>query len=746
MPRSASPPRRSRHEDEDRHSRHRSSRHYDDDADRARSSKSSRRHDDYDDDDRHASSWKRHRDDDRRERSSRRDRDDDRGDRKSSSHRHHHRDRDRKRSYDSDEEEERRRRRKDRKSRHRDETSQERRDRKAAKRSAHDQSEALERANVADMLMYSTGGGDNDFNDSDLSREFKWGKKQEKEKKMGLTPEEAARRDAERRREAQEEIARLNASRKQREAEQKIREEEEQQMARLAESAAMSEWVAKEDDFHLEQSRRRAAIRIRENRAKPIDLLAMNLRWADGDRIKAKRLDGLGVAAEEDEDDDEAGLEIDLEEPYEIFESLTLQDTEELYGDIQMYLELDKDERNLDFWRSMIIVCDDKLADLREAEQQGEDGDAGRPRMDPTIKANMNRMLAEKSYEDLKALQGQVRAKLRSDEAIDVEYWEGLLRQIVVWRAKAKLRDLHEVVLENRLEYLRRKQRHEAERQQEELVAQLGEEGRDYIEEADEAMQEEVAAAGPSSATAVASSSAWDPEEMEPRALDESRLNYDDRHLPVQTWDTLRADLIAARRKVLGASFVPRARPTNASGATSAEDAAEALFAQEAAKGIDVNESAFDDEAGLAPGQTMRGGGGRSAADEQTYDWEDKYRPRKPRYFNRVHTGFEWNKYNQTHYDSDNPPPKVVQGYKFNIFYPDLIDKSKAPTYRIIKEEGGGDETVILKFEAGAPYEDIAFRIVNRPWQYSHKRGFKSSFDRGVLQLYFNFQRNFYRK
>ena len=46
---------------------------------------------------------------------------------------------------------------------------------------------------------------------------------------------------------------------------------------------------------------------------------------------------------------------------------------------------------------------------------------------------------------------------------------------------------------------------------------------------------------------------------------------------------------------------------------------------------------------------------------EQSYDWSDKYRPRKPRYFNRVHTGFEWNKYNQTHYDFDNPPPKIVQ-------------------------------------------------------------------------------------
>jgi hypothetical protein len=49
------------------------------------------------------------------------------------------------------------------------------------------------------------------------------------------------------------------------------------------------------------------------------------------------------------------------------------------------------------------------------------------------------------------------------------------------------------------------------------------------------------------------------------------------------------------------------------------------------------------------------------------YNWEDKYRPRKPRYFNRVHTGYEWNKYNQTHYDTDNPPPKVVQGYKVSL-------------------------------------------------------------------------------
>ena len=50
--------------------------------------------------------------------------------------------------------------------------------------------------------------------------------------------------------------------------------------------------------------------------------------------------------------------------------------------------------------------------------------------------------------------------------------------------------------------------------------------------------------------------------------------------------------------------------------------------------------------------------------------WHERYKPRKPKYFNRVHTGYEWNKYNQTHYDHDNPPPKMVQGYKFNVFFP----------------------------------------------------------------------------
>ena len=113
-----------------------------------------------------------------------------------------------------------------------------------------------------------------------------------------------------------------------------------------------------------------------------------------------------------------------------------------------------------------------------------------------------------------------------------------------------------------------------------------------------------------------------------------------------------------------------------------------------------------------------------------------------------------------------------MQGYKFNIFYPDLLyvsslitpasycclsrdlvfrsefrtasqadtdgsDKTKAPEYHV-KDIPGDLDTQIIVFTAGPPYEDIAFRIVRRPWEYSHKKGFKCVFDRGVLQCEFS--------
>jgi hypothetical protein len=57
----------------------------------------------------------------------------------------------------------------------------------------------------------------------------------------------------------------------------------------------------------LEQAKKRAEIRIREARAKPIDILAMNMRLAN----------------EADKVEEEVDLEVDLDEPYTIFDVST---------------------------------------------------------------------------------------------------------------------------------------------------------------------------------------------------------------------------------------------------------------------------------------------------------------------------------------------------------------------------------------------------------------------------------------
>ncbi|KAL3790297.1 hypothetical protein HJC23_002923 [Cyclotella cryptica] len=165
---------------------------------------------------------------------------------------------------------------------------------------------------------------------------------------------------------------------------------------------------------------------------------------------------------------------------------------------------------------------------------------------------------------------------------------------------------------------------------------------------------------------------------------------------------------------------------------SSAEQASALPYGVEPDFGNLEEELGLDDEIDLHTSQT------------HPYAWQDKYRPRKPRYFNRVKTGYDWNAYNKTHYDHDNPPPKIVQGYKFNIFYPDLIDKTKTPQYFL--ERADTDDFCILRFSAGPPYEDVAFKIINRQWNKSRKRGFRCTFERGVLSLYFNFQSHWYRR
>lgn len=81
----------------------------------------------------------------------------------------------------------------------------------------------------------------------------------------------------------------------------------------------------------------------------------------------------------------------------------------------------------------------------------------------------------------------------------------------------------------------------------------------------------------------------------------------------------------------------------------------------------------------------------------------------------------------------------------FVLHAPQLIDKQKTPDYTItpIPSEPG---FAIIRFVAGAPYEDIAFKVVDKPWEMGHKRGFRCHFSHNILQVWFHFRRERYRR
>ncbi|KAJ4412115.1 hypothetical protein N0V82_008826 [Gnomoniopsis sp. IMI 355080] len=429
-------------------------------------------------------------------------------------------------------------------------------------------------------------------------------------------------------------------------------------------------FTAEEDKFVLKQSKKKADIRVREGRARPIDYLAFNLRYIDPDR------DVL--------DDDDDDVRIDVPSPERILQGLKEKDLKELEADISSFNTLESSQRNREYWKALLTLCKDKHQKLLGLDHEG--------RAVTTVSSEIDKILGPKTFEQLEGLEKQIKNKLQSDDQIDTDYWEQLLKNLLVYKAKARLRKICDAIKESRLDELRRMDPAKA----------------DVLESQDGAVP------GPSSI-----------------ATDASQLPTKRVTAPAATPSENTMPPPGTARFAL-------------TGAQDFSQATRALYEREVARGISENEEIFTAEEAVPSGAAPK--------------WADKYRPRKPQYFNRVQMGYEWNKYNQTHYDHDNPPPKVVQGYKFNVFYPDLIDKTKAPTFKIIREGGrrrgesfapaGEEDTCLIRFIAGPPYEDIAFRIVDREWDYSAKkdRGFKSSFDKGILQLHFQFKKIYYRK
>ena len=454
----------------------------------------------------------------------------------------------------------------------------------------------------------------NPFGDTNLTNRFVWHKKVEQEGDKNGSKKK-------KKRDIQDELEKAKKRREEREREKQLWEEEMARLDRERNKTQWDDWENKEMNFHLQQAKKRSEIRIKEGRAKAIDWI---YQWIM-----------LGYSVDK-ENENENQLTNPVYNPCYLLETISVDELKELKEDIDQILSAQSTLN--DAYEILLIICENeivKFSNMAAGQNSIKD-------------LNIDKILSGKSSDELDKLKVESEQILLRGGAVDVAFWEALLKELTVYRAKAKVNEIHKEIMEIRAKLL---ENHKVQQVQQ-IIEEKQEMQRKYHEEQESKVKKE-------------------------------------------------------------------------SGDYTAEDI---MLKREFDRGFAQNEELFESEVNL---QNL------------TYSWHDQHRPRKPKYFNRIKTGYEWNKYNQTHYDYDNPPPKIVQGYKFNIFYPDLIDPTKSPTFSL---EKSSDDSTVIHFHAGPPYEDIAFRIVNREWELSHKKGYRCIFDKGVLQLWFNFKRYRYRR
>ncbi|XP_064185904.1 splicing factor Cactin [Anguilla rostrata] len=604
------------------------------------------------------------------------------------------------------------------------ETPEEKRARRLAKKEAKERKKREKMGWSEEYMGYTNA--DNPFGDNNLLGTFKWQKALEKKGIGHLGEKDLKERNKRIQEENRRELQKVKQLRLEREREKAMREQELEMLQREKEAEHFKTWAEQEDNFHLHQAKLRSKIRIRDGRAKPIDLLAKY------------------ISAEDDD------LAVEMHEPYTFLNGLTVTDMDDLLEDIKVcasvrvcvcpiYQSISHRSRDCDLPFTM-----NGAASLPGDRREG---------INTSVSTDVQTVFKGKTYSQLQAMHLSIETKIRAGGSnLDIGYWESLLQQVRVYMARARLRERHQDVLRQKLYKLKQEQGVESEPlfpiikeepeaeepvtaaeeadaeeagpsssspggaaqgQKEEGEGGKGEEG-EKGEDEEEGGEAEGAEAVLTEEDLIQQSQAeYDSGRYSPRLLLPSDLPLDTHTIDPEE-DRTRVHLARRQMQVTG----------------DASESAEDAFVRRAREGMGGDEAQFSVELPLTG---------------KMYLWADKYRPRKPRFFNRVHTGFEWNKYNQTHYDFDNPPPKIVQGYKFNIFYPDLIDKRSTPQY-FLEPSPDNRDFGVLRFHAGPPYEDIAFKIVNREWEYSHRHGFRCQFANGIFQLWFHFKRYRYRR
>jgi len=565
------------------------------------------------------------------------------------------------------------------------ETKEEKRARRKREKAEKDRKEK----EMCEKNYFGYDNLNNPYGDPNLTELFVWDKKYQH---SGLSRQKIRELQIKKREDQREkchrEILQVRKRKEDRAQKQADDEETKQLIAAELEQERNADWKTKEAEYHQKTAIERAKKRVTNHRPSPIDIICCVIHKVDLDQKLVVRR---------------------IRSPVEILELLSDEQLSELLKQLMDFESIMED--HFEHWANVRVVAEHQQKKLR--------GEQKNKKSMKNVAEEVETMLAGFNPDELEKLEAECRANLSGDLgiAIDVEYWEEVSRLCEVYKCMQRLKRYYTQYLDMIQERTRQKK---AEAKAKGLTVEDEEGAKNkkrrrmmtisYVEDTHIPF-------------IVKGTSRY--KDLLPLAKPATDDKLD--------LEKLRAEVLKKMaKKVL--TTVSIANPmkyeqSTLSAIQQISQRADRTLVDNKEQVIEVN---MKNDVAIPLGQT------------KVYLWHQKYQPRKPEYFNRVKTGFSWTKYNQAHYNIENPPPKVVIGYKFNVFYPDLIDKSKAPEFKVYEEEGSLYATIV--FRGGPPYEDIAFRIVNNEWDYANHRGYRCRFENGIFSLYFNFKRRRYRR
>jgi len=456
-------------------------------------------------------------------------------------------------------------------------------------------------------------------------------------------------------------------------------------------------WDAKSDAFYIEQTKLRSEIRIKEHREKPVDFFAKI--WMIFDKTF--------------EVPEDFNKKTEYRESYKIFEKLPISEFKELQNDIETHGKFKNEIDYKNYWESLLILSKFYLENTPVAKSfpgNLSENHIYKDGIDPTLEKDIEEFLESKKAEELSRIEKQISKRLVERAfLLDLTYWETILKRIKITKSKKIITEQYDNFVKRnniipKLSDL--KENIEEIRENEENINSDLDLSPVYYDQTEELQKNAIT----EEKYAIILQDIW-AEKLKNQLAGLKEKNKKEQEQ--NELDTLQATM---RFSIEGNDY---------------DKVALAMYKQEKERPMGEDEEPFNEPVQIGLSEDI---------DEK----EKKFMLKKPLFFNRVKVGYEWNRYHQTHSDPDNPPPKIVQGYKFNLFYPHLIDRTKTPQFFLKSSDVPG--TLIIRFHAGPPYEDVAFRILNKEWDLSEKRGFKCVFDRGILHLHFSFKKLRYKR